>query len=113
MIPFMIGPKVLTSVYHVPAVDYAVRGVLTNTMATGAYRGAGRPEANFLIERMLDTAAREMSLDPAEIRRRNLGRDEAVVLAEGVVAAVEPELPCDRPVDGRPGGFPWVTRPPS
>ena len=43
MIPLMIGPKVLTSVYHVPAVDYFIRGVLTNTMATGAYRGAGRP----------------------------------------------------------------------
>jgi carbon-monoxide dehydrogenase large subunit len=71
MIPLMIGPKVLTSVYHVPAVDYFIRGVLTNTMATGAYRGAGRPEANFLMERLLDKAAREMQLDPAEIRRRN------------------------------------------
>ena len=57
MIPLMLTPKVLTSVYHVPAVDYRVRGVLTNTMATGAYRGAGRPEANFLIERLLDKAA--------------------------------------------------------
>ncbi|HUN70472.1 MAG TPA: molybdopterin cofactor-binding domain-containing protein, partial [Burkholderiales bacterium] len=74
MIPLMIGPKVLTSVYHVPAVDYLIRGVLTNTMATGAYRGAGRPEANFLIERLLDQAAREMKLDPAEIRRRNFIR---------------------------------------
>jgi carbon-monoxide dehydrogenase large subunit len=71
MIPLVIGPKVLTSVYHVPAVDYFIRGVLTNTMATGAYRGAGRPEANFLIERLLDQAAREMKIDPAEIRRRN------------------------------------------
>jgi len=71
MIPLWVGPKVLTSVYHVPAVDYLIRGVLTNTMATGAYRGAGRPEANFLMERLLDKAAREMKLDPAEIRRRN------------------------------------------
>ena len=71
MIPLWLGPKVLTSVYHVPAVDYLIRGVLTNTMATGAYRGAGRPEANFLMERLLDKAAREMTLDPAEIRRRN------------------------------------------
>ena len=71
MIPLWVGPKVLTSVYHVPAVDYFIRGVLTNTMATGAYRGAGRPEANFLMERLLDKAAREMKLDPAEIRRRN------------------------------------------
>jgi carbon-monoxide dehydrogenase large subunit len=71
MIPLFVGPKVLTSVYHVPVVDYLIRGVLTNTMATGAYRGAGRPEANFLMERLLDKAAREMKLDPAEIRRRN------------------------------------------
>jgi len=71
MIPLWVGPKVLTSVYHVPAVDYLIRGVLTNTMATGAYRGAGRPEANFLMERLLEQAARELKLDPAEIRRRN------------------------------------------
>ena len=71
MIPLWVGPKVLTSVYHVPAVDYLIRGVLTNTMATGAYRGAGRPEANFLMERLLEKAAREMKLDAAEIRRRN------------------------------------------
>jgi carbon-monoxide dehydrogenase large subunit len=71
MIPLWVGPKVLTSVYHVPAVDYLIRGVLTNTMATGAYRGAGRPEANFLMERLLDQAARELKLDPAELRRRN------------------------------------------
>jgi len=76
MVPLMIGPKVLTSVYHVPAVDYFIRGVLTNTMATGAYRGAGRPEANFLMERLLEQAAREMKLDPAEIRRRNFIRPE-------------------------------------
>ncbi|HEY6966988.1 MAG TPA: xanthine dehydrogenase family protein molybdopterin-binding subunit [Burkholderiales bacterium] len=71
LVPMMVGPKVATSVYRVPAVDYRVRGVLTNTMATGAYRGAGRPEANFLIERLMDAAARKLKLDPAEIRRRN------------------------------------------
>jgi len=71
LVPMMVGPKVATSVYRVPAVDYRVRGVLTNTMATGAYRGAGRPEANFVIERLMDAAARKLKLDPAEIRRRN------------------------------------------
>ena len=76
MIPLMVGPKVLTSVYHVPVVDYWIRGVLTNTMATGAYRGAGRPEANFLMERLLDKAARELKLAPEEIRRRNFIRPE-------------------------------------
>jgi carbon-monoxide dehydrogenase large subunit len=71
MVPLMVGPKVVTSVYRVPVVDYWIRGVLTNTMATGAYRGAGRPEANFLMERLMDKAARALRLDPAEIRRRN------------------------------------------
>jgi len=71
IIPLLLGPKVQTTLYHVPAVDFHVRGVLTNTMATGAYRGAGRPEANFLIERLIERAARELKLDPAEIRRRN------------------------------------------
>jgi carbon-monoxide dehydrogenase large subunit len=63
---------VLTTAYDVPAVDYRACGALTNTMATGAYRGAGRPEANYLMERLIERAAREMKLDPVEIRRRNL-----------------------------------------
>lgn len=72
IIPLALGPKVQTTVYRVPVVDYHVRAVLTNTMATGAYRGAGRPEANYLMERLIEKAGREMKLDPAEIRRRNL-----------------------------------------
>jgi carbon-monoxide dehydrogenase large subunit len=71
MVPLFVGPKVVTSVYRVPVVDYWIRGVLTNTMATGAYRGAGRPEANFLMERLLDKAARKLKLEPDEIRHRN------------------------------------------
>jgi carbon-monoxide dehydrogenase large subunit len=63
---------VATSAYRVPAVDYRVKGVLTNTMATGAYRGAGRPEGNYLIERLIEKAAREMGIDRVELRRRNL-----------------------------------------
>ena len=72
IIPLVLGPKVQTTVYHVPAIDYHVRGVLTHTMATGAYRGAGRPEANYLMERLIEKAAREMRLDPVDLRRRNL-----------------------------------------
>jgi carbon-monoxide dehydrogenase large subunit len=71
IIPLSIGPKVQTTVYDVPAVHYRVKAVLTHTMATGAYRGAGRPEANFLMERLMEMAAREMKLDPVELRRRN------------------------------------------
>ena len=76
IIPLALGPKIQTSVYHVPAVHYRVRAVLTHTMATGAYRGAGRPEANYLMERLMDKAARQLALDPAELRRRNFIRPE-------------------------------------
>src|SRR4051812_33935367 len=76
MIPLAMVAKVQTSVYRVPVVDYRIKGVLTNTMATGAYRGAGRPEGNYLIERLVEKAAREMKIDPAEMRRRNFLRPE-------------------------------------
>ena len=76
IIPLQLGPKVQTTVYHVPHVHYRVRAVLTHTMATGAYRGAGRPEANFLMERLIEKAAREMRLDPVEVRRRNFIRPD-------------------------------------
>jgi carbon-monoxide dehydrogenase large subunit len=67
-----LSAKVLTSVYHVPTLDLRARAVLLNTNVIGAYRGAGRPEAIFLIERLLDQAAFELQIDPAELRRRNL-----------------------------------------
>jgi carbon-monoxide dehydrogenase large subunit len=76
MIPLAMVAKVATSAYRVPAVDYRIKGVLTNTMATGAYRGAGRPEGNYLIERLLEKAARELRIDRVELRRRNLLRPD-------------------------------------
>ena len=72
IIPLMLMAKVATSVYRVPTVDYHLQGVLTNTMATGAYRGAGRPEGNYLIERLVEKAGREMGIDPVKMRRQNL-----------------------------------------
>ncbi len=72
IIPLALVAKVTTSVYKVPVVDYRAKAVLTNTMATGAYRGAGRPEANYLMERLMEKAARATGIDRAEIRRRNL-----------------------------------------
>jgi aerobic carbon-monoxide dehydrogenase large subunit len=59
-------------VYDIPAVFMAVRGVFTNTLPIDAYRGAGKPEANYLIERLVDRAARQLALDPVTLRRRNL-----------------------------------------
>ena len=74
IIPLAMVAKVQTSVYRVPVVDYHVRAVLTNTMATGAYRGAGRPEGNYLMERLMEKAARQTGIDRVELRRRNLLR---------------------------------------
>ena len=76
IIPLALGPKVQATVYHVPLIDYHVRAVLTNTMATGAYRGAGQPEANYLMERLMDRAARVMNIDPVVLRQRNFIRPE-------------------------------------
>jgi carbon-monoxide dehydrogenase large subunit len=59
-------------VYAIPAMFMAVRGVFTNTVPIDAYRGAGKPEANYLIERLVDRAARRLGLDPVALRRRNL-----------------------------------------
>ncbi|HLL26240.1 MAG TPA: xanthine dehydrogenase family protein molybdopterin-binding subunit [Xanthobacteraceae bacterium] len=57
--------------YDIPKIDAAVKCVFTNTVQTGPYRGAGRPEANYLLERLVDEAARVAKIDPVEIRRRN------------------------------------------
>jgi len=73
-IPIVFSLKLASTVYDIPAVAVSSRLVLTNTAPTGPYRGAGRPEAVYLIERLIDRAAREMRLDPAELRRRNLIR---------------------------------------
>jgi len=70
-IPMVIGPWVSTSVYDIRSVDIRVTAVLTHNAPTGAYRGAGRPEAIYLIERLMDAAARRLGLDAAELRRRN------------------------------------------
>jgi carbon-monoxide dehydrogenase large subunit len=67
-----VGPKVITGVYHIPTLDLHARAVLTHTNIVSAYRGAGRPESIYLIERLMDQAAAEMKIDPAELRRRNL-----------------------------------------
>jgi carbon-monoxide dehydrogenase large subunit len=75
-IQVLIGPWVSTSVYDIPLVDLHIQAVLTNRAPTGAYRGAGRPEAIYITERLMDAAAREMGLDPAELRRRNMIRPE-------------------------------------
>jgi carbon-monoxide dehydrogenase large subunit len=63
---------VLAGTYVIPAIHVETSGVLTNTMMTGPYRGAGRPEAAYVIETMVNLAARQLGIDPAELRRRNM-----------------------------------------
>ena len=70
-IQVMIGPWVQTSVYDIQNIDFHYTAVLTNTAPTGAYRGAGRPEAIFNIERLMDEAARQSGIDRVTLRRRN------------------------------------------
>jgi aerobic carbon-monoxide dehydrogenase large subunit len=70
-IPTANCATMVTGVYRIPNVHVDTLGVLTNTSRVDTYRGAGRPEATYLIERMVDQLARELSIDPAEIRRRN------------------------------------------
>lgn len=70
-IPTDAGTGMLPGVYTVPAVHVEVEGIFTNTQPVDAYRGAGRPEAAYVVERMVDAAARSLNLSPAEIRRRN------------------------------------------
>ncbi len=62
----------ISGVYTTPAVAGEVVGIFTHTQATAAYRGAGRPDATYAIERIIDVAAAELGMDPAELRRRNL-----------------------------------------
>jgi carbon-monoxide dehydrogenase large subunit len=75
-IQLLIGPWVSTSIYDITNIDFQFTAVLTNTAPTGPYRGAGRPEAIYIIERLMDAAARKLGLDPAELRRRNMIRPE-------------------------------------
>jgi carbon-monoxide dehydrogenase large subunit len=71
-IPTMAGTGMLAGLYQTPAIYVNVKGMMTNTVPTDAYRGAGRPEAAYLLERFVDHIARETGLTPDEIRARNL-----------------------------------------
>ncbi len=73
-VPTYLYATLLAGTYTTPAIYAEVKGVFTNTVPVDAYRGAGRPEASYLIERLVDQAAREMKLDRTEIRRPQLHR---------------------------------------
>ena len=69
-IPTLTG-LMLSGAYKIPAIQMNVTGVFTNKMSTDAYRGAGRPEATYVVERVMDIVAAELNMDPVEVRRKN------------------------------------------
>ena len=71
IIPLVLGPFVQTGVYDLPLVHFEIKTVMTHTAPVGAYRGAGRPEAVFIVERLFDAAARQIGIDPRAIRKAN------------------------------------------
>jgi carbon-monoxide dehydrogenase large subunit len=75
----------IAGVYRTPVIAADVNAVITNAQPTSSYRGAGRPEATFVVERSIDTAARELGIDPMELRRRNLIAPEAMPFKTGFI----------------------------
>jgi len=73
-VPTILYATLLAGQYATPAIYAEVKAVFTNTVPVDAYRGAGRPEATYVVERLVETAAHELGMDPAEIRRRNFIR---------------------------------------
>src|SRR2546426_5098349 len=74
-IPTLTG-LMLSGAYKIPAIQMNVTGVFTNKMATDAYRGAGRPEATYVVERAMDLVAKELKMDPVELRRKNFPKSD-------------------------------------
>ena len=70
-VPTYLYATLLSGQYNIPAIYAEVMGVYTNTTPVDAYRGAGRPEASYVVERMMETAARQLNVDPAELRKTN------------------------------------------
>jgi carbon-monoxide dehydrogenase large subunit len=69
--PTYLYATLLSGQYNIPAIHANVKAIYTNTAPVDAYRGAGRPEATFVMERMMETAARQFGVSPAELRRKN------------------------------------------
>src|SRR5690606_8391018 len=74
-VPTYLYAPLLSGQYNLPAIHANVRAVYTNAAPVDAYRGAGRPEATYLLERIVETAARELGVSPAELRRKNFIRE--------------------------------------
>jgi carbon-monoxide dehydrogenase large subunit len=80
----LLGAWVYAGPYEIPNYSFTSVGVFTNTTPTDAYRGAGRPEATYVVERTMDALARELGMDPLELRRRNFISDFPHTLSSGL-----------------------------
>jgi aerobic carbon-monoxide dehydrogenase large subunit len=76
--PVAFSMRLMPGVYDIPLIDVSTTAVFTHTSPTGPYRGAGRPEAVYMLERLMDEAAAKLGMDQVEIRRRNLIQPEAI-----------------------------------
>ncbi|HEX6699241.1 MAG TPA: xanthine dehydrogenase family protein molybdopterin-binding subunit [Gaiellaceae bacterium] len=89
-VPTTLYGRMLSGAYRIPAIHCRVRGVYTNTSMVDAYRGAGRPEATYVVERAVDLVARKLGLDPVEVRRRNFIPPDAFPYdPAGILAGLE------------------------
>jgi carbon-monoxide dehydrogenase large subunit len=84
IIPLVLGPFVATGVYDLPLIHFGIKAVMTNTAPLGAYRGAGRPEAVYVVERLMDAAARQLGMDPRAIRKVNFIKPKQLPYTNGV-----------------------------
>jgi carbon-monoxide dehydrogenase large subunit len=80
----LLGAWIYSGPYEIPSYSVTFTGVFTNTTPTDAYRGAGRPEATYVLERTMDALARELGMDPVELRRKNLIREFPHTMASGL-----------------------------
>src|SRR6516162_2665212 len=76
--PLAKGLEIMSSIYHMPAVHFRARAAITNTVPTRPYRSSGRPEVMFVMERLIDRAAKQFGFDRLELRRRNLVSESAM-----------------------------------
>lgn len=99
-IPTLTG-LMLTGSYKIPAAITELTAVYTNKMSTDAYRGAGRPEATYLIERIMDRVAQDLGKDPIEVRRKNfLGKGETWITPQGTVYdSIDYEAPLEKALE--------------
>src|SRR3984957_11798618 len=79
--PTLNAVKNMVSVYRTPLIEVSTQCVITNTTMVSAYRGAGRPEGNYFMERLIDAAAQETGIDRLELRRRNLIKPKEIPYA--------------------------------